>query len=53
MDEKITHKKVFKRNRNNDEYKAKRRPKILYNRKFTAPMRKKWKNEYDANEETR
>jgi len=53
MDEKITHKKVFKRTRNNDEYQAKRRPKILYNRKFTTPMRKKRKNEYDANEETR
>lgn len=51
MDENTT--KVFKRNRN--EYKAKGRAqsKVLYNRKFTAPMRKKRKNEYNANEEAR
>lgn len=51
MDKQITRKKVFKRNRN-DKYKGKE-PKVLYNRKFTAPLKKKRKNEYDADEEAR
>ncbi|KYQ56434.1 U3 small nucleolar RNA-associated protein 18 like protein [Trachymyrmex zeteki] len=54
MDKMITYKNIFKHNIN-DKYKVKghTRFKVLYNRKFTAPLRKKRKNEYDANEEAR
>ncbi|XP_036144804.1 U3 small nucleolar RNA-associated protein 18 homolog isoform X2 [Monomorium pharaonis] len=44
-------KNVFKYNQN-DEDKG-NRSEVLYNRKFRTPLRKKWKNEYDANEEAR
>lgn len=52
MDKKATYKKVPNRN---DERKAEKRirPKVLYNRKFTTPLRRKRKNEYDADEEAR
>lgn len=48
-------KKDFKRKANGNEYKFKKhvRPKVLYNKKFSAPLRKKRKNEYDAEEEAR
>lgn len=54
MEKKKT-KKVFKRDRNDDERKAEKRirPKVSYNRKFTMPLRKKRKIEYDADEEAR
>lgn len=53
MEEKT--KKVSKRNKNDGESKAEKRirPKVSYNRKFTVPLRKKRKNEYDADEEAR
>lgn len=51
MDEQTERKKV-KHNRNSNEYKAKK-PKVLYNRKFRKPLRKKRKNEYDPDEEAR
>ncbi|XP_011693080.1 PREDICTED: U3 small nucleolar RNA-associated protein 18 homolog [Wasmannia auropunctata] len=51
MDKETNHKKNFKRNRN--EYKRHTQSKVFYNRKFTTPLRKKRKNEYDANEEAR
>lgn len=54
MDKKTTRKKASKRNGDKDERKAgKRGPKVLYDRKFTAPLRKKRKNEYDPDEEAR
>lgn len=54
MDKKITHKEVSKRNRK-DEHKTKEhvQSKVFYNKKFTAPLRKKRKNEYNAEEEAR
>lgn len=54
MDKK-TRKKVFKHDKNDGKRKAGKRlrSKVLYNRRFTAPLRKKRKNEYDADEEAR
>ncbi|KYM94783.1 PREDICTED: U3 small nucleolar RNA-associated protein 18 homolog [Cyphomyrmex costatus] len=54
MDKMITYENTSKRNKNN-EYKVKgyTQSKVLYNRKFTAPLWKKRKNEYDADEEAR
>lgn len=52
MDNNIVRKKILKRNK--DEYKTKKRIQPeMYNQKFTAPLRRKRKNEYDANEEAR
>ncbi|XP_071553451.1 U3 small nucleolar RNA-associated protein 18 homolog [Temnothorax nylanderi] len=51
MDKKTPRKKGFIRDR--DDGKAEKRSKVLYNRKFTAPLRKKRKNEYDPEEEAR
>lgn len=51
--EKTMQKKNFKRKINSNEYKKHVQPKVLYNKKFSAPLRKKRKNEYDANEEAR
>lgn len=54
MDKK-TRKKVLGRNTNEDEREAEKRvrPKVLHNRRFTAPLRKRRRNEYDADEEAR
>lgn len=54
MDKKTIQKKVFKRNKDG-KYKTKKRvqSKMLYNQKFKVPLRKKRKNEYDADEEAR
>ena len=51
-------KKGFKRkasSTSSNEYKSKKhvRPKVLYNKKFSVPLKKKRKNAYDANEEAR
>ncbi|XP_018375266.1 PREDICTED: U3 small nucleolar RNA-associated protein 18 homolog [Trachymyrmex cornetzi] len=54
MNKMIKYKNTFKRN-TNDKYKVEGHTqfKVLYNRKLMAPLRKKRKNEYDANEEAR
>lgn len=54
MDKKAR-KKVLEREGGADERKAEKRvrPKVFYNRRFKAPLRKKRRNEYDADEESR
>ncbi|XP_072747783.1 U3 small nucleolar RNA-associated protein 18 homolog [Anoplolepis gracilipes] len=48
-------KKDFSRKEDSNKYKFKKyvRPKVSYNRKFSIPLRKKRKNEYDMDEEAR
>jgi len=53
MNKMIKYKNTFKHN-TNDKYEVGHTQfKVLYSRRFMAPLRKKRKNEYDANEEAR
>ncbi|KAL0103476.1 hypothetical protein PUN28_017613 [Cardiocondyla obscurior] len=54
MDEKTVHKETSKRNKTEKRKGARYyESKVLYNRKFTTPLKKKRKNEYDAEEEAK
>lgn len=53
MNKKTMQKKGFMRKTSGEKAKKHSQSKVLYNQKFSTPLRKKRKNEYDPDEEAR